>query len=166
MPDTIVAVDTIKESLSVKEKIVDSTPTLANKEVAHKDTPIIPVYTDVDNGKTTEEITTEKPVVAKNENNKQANKTEKVTQDKTGESEGVGYKVISVAYFYNEPNEGTRRKAYINHWNNSYATLKADDEKNGFIYVVFKNHLGQTSRGWLRKKDLTEVRSIAKNDEK
>jgi len=64
------------------------------------------------------------------------------------------YKVISKAYFYNEPDESTRRNAFINHWNNSYARIEAEDEKNGFIYVEFVNHLNQTSRGWLRKKDL------------
>ncbi len=69
----------------------------------------------------------------------------------------TNYKVVSKAYFYNEPDESTRRKAYIIHWNNSYANIKPLDEKNGFVYVVFTNHLNQTSKGWLRKKDLTEV---------
>ena len=67
------------------------------------------------------------------------------------------YKIISKAYFHNEPDESTRRNAFVNHWNNSYATLNALDEKNGFIYVVFRNHLNQTSKGWLRKKDLRPV---------
>lgn len=67
------------------------------------------------------------------------------------------YKVIDKAYFYNEPDESTRRRAFINHWNNSYAKIEAEDEKNGFIYVEFTNHLNQTSRGWLRKRDLKEV---------
>jgi eukaryotic-like serine/threonine-protein kinase len=62
------------------------------------------------------------------------------------------YAVISTAHFYNAPNESTRRDAFINHWNN--AVLNALDEKNGFIYVVFTNEQGQTSKGWLRKKDL------------
>ncbi len=71
-------------------------------------------------------------------------------------SSATRYKVISKAYFYDQPNEGTRRRAFINHWNNSYADIKALEEKDGFIYVVFTNHLNQTSRGWLRKKDLTK----------
>lgn len=66
----------------------------------------------------------------------------------------TSYKVISKAYFYDEPDETTRRRAFISHWNNSYANIKASEEKNGFIYVTFTNHLGQTSKGWLRKKDL------------
>lgn len=67
------------------------------------------------------------------------------------------YKIISKAYFHNQPDENTRRNAFVNHWNNSYATINALDEENGFVYVVFKNNLGQTSKGWLRKKDLRPV---------
>ncbi len=67
----------------------------------------------------------------------------------------VKYKVINRAYFHNEPDESTKRDAFIVHWNN--ATLKPLSEKNGFIYVVFTNHLGQTSKGWLQKKDLKRV---------
>ncbi|HZF64708.1 MAG TPA: N-6 DNA methylase, partial [Chitinophagaceae bacterium] len=67
------------------------------------------------------------------------------------------YKIINKAYFHNEPDESTRRNAFVVHWNNSYATLKALDEKNGFIYVVFKNNLGQVSKGWLKKGDLRRI---------
>ncbi len=70
----------------------------------------------------------------------------------------VQYKVNSTAYFYNQPDESTRRKAFITHWNNTYANIQALDEKNDFIYVVFTNHLHQTSRGWLRKADLKEIK--------
>lgn len=66
------------------------------------------------------------------------------------------YKVIMKAYFHDEPDESTRRKAFIIHWNN--AVLTPQQEKNGFIYVVFTNHLGQTSKGWLRKKDLIQLK--------
>lgn len=70
----------------------------------------------------------------------------------------IKYKVNSTAYFYNKPDESTRRRAFITHWNNSYANIEALDEKNDFIYVVFTNHLHQTSKGWLRKADLKEVK--------
>ena len=76
------------------------------------------------------------------------------TEDEEGDTLGK-YRVVSRAYFHNEPKESTRRDAFIVHWNN--ATLNAREEQNGFVYVVFTNHLGQTSRGWLRKKDLTRV---------
>ncbi len=66
------------------------------------------------------------------------------------------YKLASKkAYFHNEPDESTRRKAFIVHWNN--AVIEALDEQNGFIYVIYTNHLGQTSKGWLNKKDLEQV---------
>ena len=46
------------------------------------------------------------------------------------------YTVKSKAFFYNEPDESTRREAFIVHWNN--ARLKTLEEKDGFIYVVFQ----------------------------
>ena len=65
------------------------------------------------------------------------------------------YKVKSKAYFHNKPDESTRRNAFIIHLNN--AVLIPSDERNGFIYVTFTNHLGQTSKGWLLKSDLKRV---------
>ena len=62
------------------------------------------------------------------------------------------YMVISKAYFYNTPDESTRRNAFVVPSNN--AIINALDEQNNFIYVVFTNQLGQSSKGWLRKKDL------------
>jgi eukaryotic-like serine/threonine-protein kinase len=66
---------------------------------------------------------------------------------------GLGaYKVRSIAYFHNAPDERTRRKAFIVHWNN--AVLHPLKEENDFVYVVYTNDEGQTTKGWLRKKDL------------
>lgn len=59
------------------------------------------------------------------------------------------------AYFHDKPDEASKRDANINRWNN--ARLKAIDDRNGFIYVVYTNDNGQTSKGWLRKKDLIVV---------
>ncbi|RFZ85719.1 serine/threonine protein kinase [Mucilaginibacter terrenus] len=59
------------------------------------------------------------------------------------------------AYFHSRPDEASKRAANINQWNN--ARLKALDDQNGFIYVVYTNDKGQTSKGWLRKKDLIVV---------
>jgi serine/threonine-protein kinase len=75
----------------------------------------------------------------------------------TGETTKVygKYKVKSQAYFHNKPDESTRRKAFIIHWNN--AVLTPSNEQDGFIYVTFTNHLGQTSKGWLLKSDLRKV---------
>lgn len=68
---------------------------------------------------------------------------------------GAKYKVISKAFFYDQPDEATQRKAYIVHWND--AVLTALDDSGDFIYVVYTNNLGQTSKGWLRKSDLNRV---------
>lgn len=71
-------------------------------------------------------------------------------------NENLGeYMVKSRAYFHDEADENTRRNAFIVHWNN--AILKPLDEQQGFIYVVFTNHLGQTSKGWLNKNDLIKI---------
>ena len=56
------------------------------------------------------------------------------------------------AHFHNRPDPSTRRKAFINHWNK--AVLQPLDEQNGFVYIVYTNHLGQTSKGWLKIQDL------------
>ena len=75
------------------------------------------------------------------------------------------YKVASKAYLYNSPDEGTRRNAFINA-NSSYASLIPKGEKNGFIYVVFSNNKGQTTMGWLHKKDLRPVSEMVYNSGK
>jgi eukaryotic-like serine/threonine-protein kinase len=81
---------------------------------------------------------------------------EEQTDDYWADSPSLGqYKVKSKAYFHNKPNENSRRNAFIVHWNN--AVLSALDETNDFIFVVFTNHEGQTSRGWLKKADLFQV---------
>lgn len=65
------------------------------------------------------------------------------------------YKVRGKAYIHTEPDERTRRPAFITHWNN--AIIKPLDEQNGFIYIIFTNYEGVTSRGWLSKADLIRV---------
>ena len=60
-----------------------------------------------------------------------------------------------LAHFHNRPDPSTKRKAFINHWNK--AVLKPLDEQNGFIYIVYTNHLGQTSKGWMALKDLEPI---------
>ncbi len=65
------------------------------------------------------------------------------------------YMVTSKAYFYNTPDESTRRNAFVVPSNN--AILNALDEQNNFILVEFRNQLGQSSKGWLRKKDVQQL---------
>jgi len=68
------------------------------------------------------------------------------------EKSGNKYVVVSKAYFYTEPDEATRRSAYM--VPSDKAVLTATDDMNGFVYVTFTNQFGQTSKGWLRKADL------------
>ena len=62
---------------------------------------------------------------------------------------------VPEAYFHDKPDPDTRRKAFINHWNK--ARLTALNDLNGFIYVVYTNEDGQTSKGWMNKKDLVII---------
>jgi serine/threonine-protein kinase len=62
------------------------------------------------------------------------------------------YKVVADrAYFHNQPDEATRRSAYMVP---SEDVIKALEEKAGFIYAEFTNSRGQTSKGWLKKEDM------------
>jgi serine/threonine-protein kinase len=62
------------------------------------------------------------------------------------------YKVLaSRAYFHNEPDANSRRNAWMIPSNDIVSIL---EEKNGFLYTEFTNNRGQTSKGWLRRKDL------------
>ena len=129
------------------------------------DSAIVPLQAD---NKAKEISPGEKPV-SKKKNSKLSNTTSKsktgqakqkkiaLQENKTGGEVKGKYKIVSKAYFHNKPDESTRRNAFVVHWNNAYATLNALDEENGFVYVVFKNDQNQTSKGWLRKKDLKPV---------
>jgi serine/threonine-protein kinase len=64
------------------------------------------------------------------------------------------YRARSIAYFHDEPDETTRRNAFINQWNKPFNAI---NEKDGFVYVIYTNDEGQVSKGWLRKKDLVPV---------
>ena len=81
---------------------------------------------------------------------------EPTKEDEQENQKGIGqYKVQSDrAYFHNEPNDASRRIAYMIPSNDVIVALKED---NGFIYVEFTNSRGQTSKGWLRKQDLTAI---------
>lgn len=78
----------------------------------------------------------------------QATQTEEPPQRKV-----IGqYRVVAErAYFHNEPNESTRRSAYLLP---SAEVIDALEERNGFVYVEFTNDKGQTSKGWVRREDL------------
>jgi type I restriction enzyme M protein len=66
-----------------------------------------------------------------------------------------GYSVIDKAYFYRGPNVDTRRTLYLLH-RNDYV-LHPTAEQNGFVYIVYVNKSGETTKGWINKKDLQPV---------
>ncbi len=60
----------------------------------------------------------------------------------------------SRAYFHNQPDPDTRRDAYLTP---SDEVMTAIDEDGDFVYIVFTNDVGQTSKGWVLKRDLRTV---------
>lgn len=73
--------------------------------------------------------------------------------DSLGRKRVVGEFIVTAAkaYFYNQPDEATRRNAYAIA---SRQIIKAMDERDGFIYTELTNDRGLTSKGWLRKEDM------------
>ena len=101
-----------------------------------------------------------------NQKNKDAvpSSSKQVSENKPPESttqEGVKnldkYRVKTQAFFYNKPDEGARRNTFLLPYKGSYGVVTPLDDQNGFIYVVFTNHAGRTSKGWIRKIDLEPV---------
>jgi serine/threonine-protein kinase len=73
------------------------------------------------------------------------------------------YKVVAAkAFFHNEPDKATRRKAFMIP---SDEIITAQKEQNGFVYTTFTNKRGQTSKGWLRKQDLVLANSRSQTQE-
>jgi hypothetical protein len=65
------------------------------------------------------------------------------------------YQVTSKANFYSAPDENTMRGVFIS--SGPDKIVGALEDRGGFIYVVYTNDLGYTSKGWLSKQDLTKV---------
>jgi hypothetical protein len=72
----------------------------------------------------------------------------------TNASKANRYKVKSTAYFYDSPDEKSWRDEYLTA---NKAIFTALQEKNNFIYVMFINSEGETTKGWLSKKQLSRV---------
>ena len=64
------------------------------------------------------------------------------------------YAVSSKANFYSAPDGNTLRSYFISPGPNK--VVNALEEKNGFIYVEFKNDVGYVTKGWLSKADLVK----------
>jgi type I restriction enzyme M protein len=66
------------------------------------------------------------------------------------------YTVIDTAWFHYEPDSARRKKVFLQAREDLVLTPTA--EENGFIYVVYINNRGQSTRGWLDKRDLEVLR--------
>lgn len=72
-------------------------------------------------------------------------------------SEGKKYQLPKgTVYFYEAANGNSHRSGVLGLWNN--AKFNVIEEDNGFIYVTHTNKDGQTTRGWLNKNDLKEIK--------
>ena len=65
------------------------------------------------------------------------------------------YTVIDKAWFHYEPDSGKRKSVFLQARKDLVLTPTA--EENGFVYVVYINNKGQSTHGWLDKKDLEPV---------
>ncbi len=68
----------------------------------------------------------------------------------------VKYTVRDTTFFHNQPDESSIRKSYLDPLHNN--VLDPIRDKNGFIYIVYTNQFGRTSKGWINKKDLIQLR--------
>jgi len=66
------------------------------------------------------------------------------------------YTVISKAWFYRTPDTASKEKEFFLEPREGQI-LNGTLEENGFVYVIYVNTKGQSTRGWLNKKDLQVV---------
>jgi hypothetical protein len=142
-----------EEPEQVQEPVKTDSPVSTIKETPPATEPEVTVTSEPPPVTVTEDIK-EKTIPEK-----QVTKTAPLVEPESNASSGkktVSYTVKGPqVYFHNQPDESTRRNAFINRWNK--AVLKPLDEKNGFVYIVYTNQWGQTSRGWMLKKYLTPI---------
>ncbi len=55
------------------------------------------------------------------------------------------------AYFYKSPNRNSRKNSYLLYG----AKIQVTEEANGFVYTIFTNTEGVTSKGWVLKSQLS-----------
>jgi serine/threonine protein kinase len=91
---------------------------------------------------------------ANNTDKKPANQTQETENNSGSATNAISkkYLVVSKAYFYNEPNEESKRHEFISP--SEKAIVQALNERYGFIYVVISTPQGQVFKGWLRKREL------------
>ncbi len=65
------------------------------------------------------------------------------------------YTVVNKAWFYYEPDSNKIKPVYLMPRKNLVVTSRK--EENGFVYIVYINSKGESTHGWLAKKDLHPV---------
>ncbi|MEO6905810.1 MAG: N-6 DNA methylase [Ginsengibacter sp.] len=75
--------------------------------------------------------------------------------NKSASDSSQQYTVIDKAWFYYAPDSGKRKTFYLQPRHDLVIVPTA--EENGFVYVVYVNKNGQSTRGWLDKKNLKAV---------
>jgi hypothetical protein len=87
-----------------------------------------------------------------------ASETEATPPPKSENNKSLGeFRVKVKTFFYNAPDENSRRNTFLLPYKDRYGIIKALDDKNDFIYIVYTNHAGRTSKGWIRKTDLDPI---------
>ncbi|WP_207496142.1 serine/threonine protein kinase [Aridibaculum aurantiacum] len=79
--------------------------------------------------------------------------TAKDQQDKPA-GPGTRYRVAAKAYFHSKADESSRTNEFIIPGN---VIVRAIEDKGEFILVNFKDDQGETTTGWIRKKDLARA---------
>lgn len=150
--DTVAKIDTAA-------KLTDVVPPIQNPVKAQKpavDTPkksiIVPAPPPAAK---TDTAASPKTDVVKSETSKDNQEILPLQNTTTDTSNFDNYKVKLKAYFYNKPDEASRRNDYLFFFNS--IPLSALDERNGFIQVSFKTTRGKRYEGWLKKDDLVNV---------
>jgi hypothetical protein len=83
-------------------------------------------------------------------NQSQNNPRQEDSNNNTQQSTSSFIVVADKAYFHNQPNDESIREAYLEQGERvSYTS-----ENNGYLYVVYTNNSGQTTRGWINKNDV------------
>jgi serine/threonine-protein kinase len=122
----------------------------ASKPIKEKERGVDTVYVEgrsVDGGRQTTSEQQNEQQTSGDEGNSQSGQ-----QDDPPLRTGAHYVVTSSkAYFHNQPDADTRRDAYLTP---SDEVMTAIDEQGDYVYIVFTNNQGQTSKGWVLKSDL------------
>lgn len=137
------------ENLLTEGEITTSTdvPTSeVNERVTEREATLLPTPTG-DSAVTTPVDTATKQSAAQEPDGGQEQKAEALPSNR--------YRVTSKAYFYKSADEDSRTNEYIIPTGN--VVVRAIDEKDDFILISFKDDQGNTTRGWIRKNDLSKL---------